>query len=110
MFFEKYSSKNPPPTPLNIIVAGKPSSGKTSIIEALKREGSSEKVRAEEHTAGIIPSSYDSRIFGMTAWYDLAGQSEYYASHEAVLHTIMSSSSPLILLLVDCRKPQELIQ
>jgi len=46
----------------------------------------------------------------MTAWYDLAGQSEYYASHEAVLHTIMSSSSPLILLLVDCRKSQDLIQ
>ena len=110
MFFEKYSSKNPPPTPLNIIVAGKPSSGKTTIIEALKREGSSEKIEAEEHTAGIIPSSYDSKNFGMTAWYDLAGQSEYYASHEAVLHTIMSSSSPLILLLVDCRKPQELIQ
>ena len=110
MFFKKYSSKNPPPTPLNIIVVGKPSSGKTTIIEALKREGSSEKVEAEEHTAGIIPSSYDSESFGMTAWYDLAGQSEYYASHEAVLHTIMSSSSPLILLLVDSRKPQELIQ
>ena len=110
MFFEKYSSINPPPTPLNIIVAGKHSSGKTTIIEALKREGSSDKVEAEEHTAGIIPSSYDSKSFGMTAWYDLAGQSEYYASHEAVLHTIMSSSSPLILLLVDCRKPQELIQ
>ena len=110
MFFEKYSSKDPPPTPLNIIVAGKPSSGKTTIIETLKSEGSSEKVEAEEHTAGIIPSSYDSKSFGMTAWYDLAGQSEYYASHEAVLHTIMSSSSPLILLLVDCRKPQELIQ
>ena len=109
-FFEKYSSKDPPPTPLNIIVAGKPSSGKTTIIETLKSEGSSEKVEAEEHTAGIIPSSYDSKSFGMTAWYDLAGQSEYYASHEAVLHTIMSSSSPLILLLVDCRKPQELIQ
>ena len=110
MFFEKYSSKDPPPTPLNIIVAGKPSSGKTTIIEALKRDGSGETVRAEEHTAGIIPSSYDSKSIGMTAWYDLAGQSEYYASHEAVLHTIMSSSSPLILLLVDCRKPQELIQ
>ena len=110
MFFEKYSSKIPPPTPLNIVVAGKPSSGKTTIIEALKRDGSGDEVRAEEHTAGIIPSSYDSKSFGMTAWYDLAGQSEYYASHEAVLHTIMSSSSPLILLLVDCRKPQELIQ
>ena len=56
--------------------------------------------------AGIIPSSYDSKSFGMTVWYDLAGQSEYYASHEAVLHTIMSSSSPLLLLLVTAVNPR----
>ena len=108
-FFVKYSSENPPPTPLNIIVVGKPSSGKTTIIKALKSENSCEMVLPEEHTAGIIPSSFDSKSFGCTAWYDLAGQSEYYASHEAVLYTLMSSSSPLILLLVDCRKNQEFI-
>ena len=108
-FFEKYSSENPPPTPLNIIVVGKPSSGKTTIIKALKNENGREMVLPEEHTAGIIPSSFDSKSFGCTAWYDLAGQSEYYASHEAVLYTLMSSSSPLILLLVDCRKNQEFI-
>ena len=108
-FFVKYSSQNPPPTPLNIIVVGKPSSGKTTIIKALKSEGNYEMVSPEEHTVGIIPSSFVSKSFGCTAWYDLAGQSEYYASHEAVLHTLMSSSSPLILLLVDCRKSQELI-
>ena len=108
-FFEKYSSENPPPTPLNIIVVGKPSSGKTTIIKALKSENSCEMVLPEEHTAGILPSSFDSKSFGCTAWYDLAGQSEYYASHEAVLYTLMSSSSPLILLLVDCRKNQEFI-
>ena len=66
-------------------------------------------VLPEEHTAGIIPSSFDSKSFGCTAWYDLAGQSESYASHEAILYTLMSSSSPLILLLVDCRKNQEFI-
>ena len=108
-FFVKYSSQNPPPTPLNIIVVGKPSSGKTTIIKALKSEGNYEMVSPEEHTVGIIPSSFVSKSFGCTAWYDLAGQSEYYASHEAVLHTLMSSSSPLILLLVDCQKSQELI-
>ena len=107
--FVKYSSDNPPPTPLNIIVVGKPSSGKTTIIKALKNENGCEMVLPEEHTAGIIPSSFDSKSFGCTAWYDLAGQSEYYASHEAVLCNLMSSSSPLILLLVDCRKNQEFI-
>ncbi len=108
-FFKKYQSENPPPTPLNIIVAGKPSSGKSTLIKALCSDGSQTIVEAEPHTAGIIPSSHDSEELGCVSFYDLAGQSEYYASHEAVLHTVMASSTPLILLLVDCRKDQSLI-
>ncbi len=110
-FFKTYQSENPPPTPLNIIVAGKPSSGKSTLIKALIcSDGSQNIVQAEPHTAGIIPSSHDDEELGCVSFYDLAGQSEYYASHEAVLHTIMASSTPLILLLVDCRKDQGLIQ
>ncbi len=108
-FFKTYQSENPPPTPLNIIVAGKPSSGKSTLIKALCSDGSQTIVQAEPHTAGIIPSSHDSEELGCVSFYDLAGQSEYYASHEAVLHTVMASSTPLILLLVDCRKNQGLI-
>ncbi len=109
-FFKTYQSENPLPTPLNIIVAGKPSSGKSTLIKALCSDGSQTIVQAEPHTAGIIPSSHDSEELGCVSFYDLAGQSEYYASHEAVLHTVMASSTPLILLLVDCRKNQGLIQ
>ncbi len=108
-FFKTYQSENPPPTPLNIIVAGKPSSGKSTLIKALCSDGSQTIVQAGPHTAGIIPSSHDSEELGCVSFYDLAGQSEYYASHEAVLHTVMASSTPLILLLVDCRKDQSLI-
>ncbi len=108
-FFKTYQSENPPPIPLNIIVAGKPSSGKSTLIKALCSDGSQTIVQAEPHTAGIIPSSHDSEELGCVSFYDLAGQSEYYASHEAVLHTVMASSTPLILLLVDCRKDQSLI-
>ncbi len=108
-FFKTYQSENPPLTPLNIIVAGKPSSGKSTLIKALCSDSSQTIVQAESHTAGIIPSSYDSEELGCVSFYDLAGQSEYYASHEAVLHTVMASSTPLILLLVDCRKDQSLI-
>ncbi len=109
-FFKTYQSENPPPTPLNIIVAGKPSSGKSTLIKALCSDGSQTiVVQAEPHTAGIIPSSHDSEELGCVSFYDLAGQNEYYASHEAVLHTVIASSTPLILLLVDCRKDQSLI-
>ena len=108
-FFKNYSSKNPPPSPLNVIVVGRHSSGKTTLIEALKCEDNIDVVQAEPFTAGIIPSFYQSQSFGTVMWYDLAGQSEYYASHEAVLNTVMSSSLPLVLLLVDIRKSQEII-
>ena len=109
-FFSMYSSEEPPSTPLSIIVVGNPSSGKSTLIKALKSEGCQDMVHAEAFTAGIIPSAYESESFGSVIWYDLAGQSEYYASHEAILHTILSASPPLILLLVDIRKDLEYIQ
>ena len=109
-FFYRCSSEEPPSTPLNIIVVGNPSSGKSTLIKALKSEGCQDMVHAEAFTAGIIPSAYESESFGSVIWYDLAGQSEYYASHEAILHTILSASPPLILLLVDIRKDLEYIQ
>ena len=109
-FFSMYSSEEPPSTPLSIIVVGNPSSGKSTLIKALKSEGCQDMVDTEAFTAGIIPSAYESESFGSVIWYDLAGQSEYYASHEAILHTILSASPPLILLLVDIRKDLEYIQ
>ena len=109
-FFDSYASEKPPPTPLNIIVIGKHATGKSTLIKALKSEGCQDMVHAEAFTAGIIPSAYESESFGSVIWYDLAGQSEYYASHEAILHTILSASPPLILLLVDIRKDLKYIQ
>ena len=109
-FFKTYSSEKPPPTPLNIIVIGNHATGKSTLIKALESEGCQDMVHAEAFTAGIIPSAYESESFGSVIWYDLAGQSEYYASHEAILHTILSASPPLILLLVDIRKDLKYIQ
>ena len=109
-FFHSYSSEKSPPTPLNIIVIGKHGTGKSTLIKALKSEGCQDMVVAEKLTAGIIPSAYESESFGSVIWYDLAGHGEYYASHEAILHTILSASPPLILLLVDIRQDLKYIQ
>ena len=109
-FFKTYSSEKPPPTPLSIVVIGKHGTGKSTLIKALESEDCQDMVHAEAFTAGIIPSAYKSKSFGFVKWYDLAGQSEYYASHEAILHTILSASPPLILLLVDIRKDLKYIQ
>ena len=109
-FFKAYSSEKPPPTPLSIVVIGKHGTGKSTLIKALESEGCQDMVHAKAFTAGIIPSAYESESFGSVIWYDLAGQSEYYASHEAILHTILSASPPLILLLVDIRKDLKYIK
>ena len=97
-----FKTKTPPSTPLNVLVVGNASMGKTTLIESLKNE-SCETVLAEPelHTAGIIPNDFESKMYGSTIFFDFAGQHEYYASHEAVVHNIIKHSPPVILLLIN---------
>ena len=100
-FFEKYS-KSPPPTPLKVLVLGEASTGKTTLTLTLKCEGcpDAEQIPPQDHTAGIIPSDFNSETYGLVTFYDFAGQHEYYASHEAIIHCVVRKSPPVILLLV----------
>ena len=102
-FFERFSSDSPPPIPLKVLVVGNASTGKTTLVESIKCERG-EAPRCTEtlqHTAGIIPHDFKSEIFGCATFYDFAGQHEYYASHEAVIHSIVKHSPPVILLVAD---------
>ena len=100
-FFEKFS-KSPPPTPLKVVVLGEASTGKTTLTLTLKCEGcpDPQQIPPQDHTAGIIPSDFDSETYGLVTFYDFAGQHEYYASHEAIIHCVVRKSPPVILLLV----------
>ena len=106
-FFQKQSSTSPPPTPLKVIVLGNAATGKTTLIESFKCEKGGRSPQVEPHTAGIIPSDFESGVYGLVTWYDFAGQHEYYASHEAILHTIIAASPPVILLITDISKPED---
>ena len=104
-YFRGHSSENPPPTPQKILVVGNAGAGKTSLIQSLESEGQKIKGSNEpQPTAGIIPTNFQSDIYGPVIWYDFAGQKEYYASHEAILHNLIAFSSPVILLVVDISK------
>ena len=111
-FFEQYSSKEPPSTPLNILVLGNASTGKTTLIESLKQEGSiaGHQQRTYGHTAGIIPNEFESGLYGLVIMYDFAGQREYYASHEAVLHNIIRHSPPVFLLVINVSESEHHIK
>ena len=97
---------------LSIYVIGNSGSGKSTLIKSLNSEGSilggfrSVKGVAPL-TAGIVPTTINSRVFGSVNIYDLAGHEEYYASHEILLQ---QTSHPLVLLTVNISLPQQKIE
>ena len=89
-----------------VFVIGNPGAGKSSFVEAMKREGFFESFgRVSEstvplHTAGIIPSIYTSKRCGRVLFYDFAGDPEYYSSHAAILENLASSKGDNIFIIV----------
>ena len=93
-------------------VVGNPGAGKSSLVEALKREGLFDWLwRVSEssvppHTAGIVPSIHTSKHYGRVLFYDFAGDAEYYSSHAAILENLASSrkGDNVFVLVIDMRE------
>ena len=106
-FFERFSCENPPPTPVKLLVIGYPSVGKTTLIQSLQNELSEEVITENfDHTAGIVTTNFSSQHYGVVTFYDFAGQAEYYASHDAVLHSTIKNVPPVVLILVKLNEPK----
>ena len=109
-FFKTFSCENPPPTPVKLLVIGYPSVGKTTLIQSLQNELSEEVISEHfDHTAGIVTTNFSSQHYGVVTFYDFAGQAEYYASHDAVLHSTIKNVPPIVLILVKLKKSTEVI-
>ena len=61
------------------------------------------------HTAGIIPTKFQSKTFGNTILHDLAGQVEYYTSHAAVIQSTVISTPPAFIIVIDLSECEEKI-
>ena len=88
---------------LNIFVIGNSGAGKSTLAKALSKESSFlRKLTTVKGvtplTAGIVPTTIDSQVFGDVRIYDFAGHEEYYASNEILLQ---QTSHPLVLLTVN---------
>ena len=109
-FFERFSCENPPPTPVKLLIIGYPSVGKTTLIQSLQNELSEEVISDHfDHTAGIVTTNFSSQHYGVVTFYDFAGQAEYYASHDAVLHSTIKNIPPIVLILVNLNDPTKVI-
>ena len=98
--------------PINLFVVGNSGSGKSTLVKALSTENSilGRVVRVKgvtPLTAGIVPTTIHSQVFGKITVYDFAGHEEYYASHEAIFR---QTARPIILVTVDISLSKDSIQ
>jgi hypothetical protein len=106
---EKYSGQQ---IITRVFVLGNPGSGKSTLIESLKRKGiissffTVTEADVPLHTAGIVPSIHPSKETGRLLYYDFAGDKEYYSSHEAILEIIsnLTVGSNIFFIVADLRK------
>ena len=96
---------------VRVFVIGNPGAGKSSFVEAMKREGFFDSLNTVSessvppHTAGIIPSIHTSKHCGRVLFYDFAGDPEYYSSHAAILENLASSKGDnIFIIVVDLRE------
>ena len=109
---KKYTGEHPI---TRLFVIEDPCSGKSTLVESLKRDGFFQKIgripeqAVPDHTAGIVPSIHTSKRFGRVIFYDFAGDPEYYSSHAAILENLASSNigDNLIVIVVDLRKESD---
>ena len=93
---------------------GYPGGGKSTLAKSFKVESKGVAARlvnrlrkvpdVDIRTAGIIPDDIINKQFGRITLYDLAGHSEFYASHDVTLRNALSGSpSSMIFLVSDMR-------
>ena len=104
--------KVPEEPAVSVFIVGNTGAGKSTLTESVKKNTSGlsgivarvSKVSAEKKTAGITPHTISNSTIGKIQVYDLAGDEEFYSSHDAIISTSMSGpSSAVFILVVDLR-------
>lgn len=108
-FFHGQNSVSLPETPVSFLVIGNPCAGKTTLVTSLKKESEISKTETSARTAGIVPNHFNSHVYGQVTMYDFAGQPEYYASHDTVIHNTVKKSPPVVLIVVNLTDPAQQI-
>ena len=96
-----------------LFLMGDPGGGKSTLAKSLETEAEGfdrflkrlKKVaNVDVKTAGIVTKDIISKSLGRVTVYDLAGHSEFYASHDTALRNALAGSpSSIIVLVADMR-------
>ena len=103
--FHEYKQQQPLHSIVHIFMIGHSESGKSTLVKALQRPTKKiyigrPNMYVMPHTAGVIPTEFDSPDFGKVLLYDFAGHYEFHPSHAALLEHSKFASPPLFLLVV----------
>ena len=96
-------------TAIKVFIFGNPGAGKSTLVKVIENKvtnrfstlaGQFRNVSGVEvNTAGINTVSIEKSRLGSLTIYDLAGQFEYYCSHDALVENLMSSAAVFIAVL-----------
>ena len=97
-------------TAIKVFIFGNPAVGKSTLVKVIENKitswfgalaGQFRNVSGVElKTAGINTVTIQNYTLGTVTIYDLAGQFEYYSSHDALLGSLMSSSVAIFIAVV----------
>ena len=103
-------TKGDPVTATKVFIFGNPATGKSTLVKVIENKvtsrfgalaGQFRNVSGVElRTAGINTVTVQNSGLGTVTIYDLAGQLEYYSSHDALVGNLMSCSAAIFIAVV----------
>ena len=109
---EKCKQEQPLHEMVKMLIVGNTLAGKTTLVEALKRESIHVTFvdNVTERTAGIVSTPFRSDKLGYVTFHDFAGQPEFYSSHSQFLLCNLSSDAIVLLLVNALDEDSELVK
>ena len=116
-FYEKYSVslgvKQTPASQMRVFIVGDSKSGKTTLVNSLRKEVSSFSLSFSSHSPvsqlveevrGLVVTDHESKVYGNVTFFDFSGHSDYEYIQESVLQHSIYPSFSVFVVVIDQQK------